>query len=185
MYSSPVRHSPPIRASSYCAAVRLACVRPAASVHSEPGSNSSLKTTLPEGKNLKLQKFNHWQRIACFKQLICCLIKRLQDGQVILPAGVRTNYLRTLSKNFGAGLSAFPFSPRRFRLSEPPIIAGFLLPSTPRFEAVDAASGPEGFSRSEPAILADFFLSSTPRFRGPDRFSVPARRPFVEASRTS
>src|SRR3970282_1563570 len=26
-----------------CAAVRLACVRPAASVHSEPGSNSSLK----------------------------------------------------------------------------------------------------------------------------------------------
>jgi len=65
---------------------------------------------LPEGKNLKLQKFNHWQRIACFKQLICCLIKRLQDGQVILPAGVRTNYLRTLSKNFGAGLSAFPFS---------------------------------------------------------------------------
>src|SRR3546814_2086102 len=26
-----------------CAAVRLACVRPTASVHSEPGSNSSLK----------------------------------------------------------------------------------------------------------------------------------------------
>lgn len=53
MYSSPVRHSPPIRASSYCAAVRLACVRPTASVHSEPGSNSSLKTTLPCGKSFE------------------------------------------------------------------------------------------------------------------------------------
>src|SRR5690606_41350713 len=35
-----------------CAAVRLACVRPTASVHSEPGSNSSLKTAKPEGLKL-------------------------------------------------------------------------------------------------------------------------------------
>jgi hypothetical protein len=37
---APVRHSPPSIAT--CAAVRLACVRPAASVHPEPGSNSPL-----------------------------------------------------------------------------------------------------------------------------------------------
>ena len=42
MYSSPVRHSPPTLAGR--AAVRLACVRHAASVQSEPGSNSSVKT---------------------------------------------------------------------------------------------------------------------------------------------
>ncbi len=38
---SPVRRSPPSDYSS-CAAPRLACVKPIASVHPEPGSNSSL-----------------------------------------------------------------------------------------------------------------------------------------------
>ena len=42
MYYSPVRHSPP--GASTRAAVRLACVRHAASVQSEPGSNSSVQT---------------------------------------------------------------------------------------------------------------------------------------------
>ena len=37
---APVRHSPPGIATR--AAVRLACIRPAASVHPEPGSNSPL-----------------------------------------------------------------------------------------------------------------------------------------------
>ena len=39
---SPVRRSPSVSASWYHAAPRLACVRPVASVHPEPGSNSSL-----------------------------------------------------------------------------------------------------------------------------------------------
>ena len=39
---SPVRRSPAVGASSYPAAARLACVKPAASVHPEPGSNSPL-----------------------------------------------------------------------------------------------------------------------------------------------
>ena len=39
---SPVRHSPAGGASSSPAAVRLACVKPVASVHPEPGSNSPL-----------------------------------------------------------------------------------------------------------------------------------------------
>ncbi len=40
---SPVRRSPPKRYCYFlCAAPRLACVRPIASVHPEPGSNSSL-----------------------------------------------------------------------------------------------------------------------------------------------
>ena len=38
---SPIRRSPPSYCYS-CAAPRLACVRPIASVHPEPGSNSSL-----------------------------------------------------------------------------------------------------------------------------------------------
>ena len=42
MYYSPVRHSPP--GASSRAAVRLACVRHAASVQSEPGSNSSVQS---------------------------------------------------------------------------------------------------------------------------------------------
>ena len=39
---SPVRHSPAGGASSSPAAVRLACVKPGARVHPEPGSNSPL-----------------------------------------------------------------------------------------------------------------------------------------------
>ena len=39
---SPVRRSPASEASFTPAAPRLACVRPVASVHPEPGSNSSL-----------------------------------------------------------------------------------------------------------------------------------------------
>ena len=41
MHYSPVRHSPP--GASTRAAVRLACVKHAASVQSEPGSNSSVQ----------------------------------------------------------------------------------------------------------------------------------------------
>jgi hypothetical protein len=41
MHYSPVRHSPP--GASSRAAVRLACVKHAASVQSEPGSNSSVQ----------------------------------------------------------------------------------------------------------------------------------------------
>ena len=135
MHSSPVRHSPPVRASSYCAAVRLACVRPTASVHSEPGSNSSLKTTCPKANALSCRS-QTWQRIACLLQLIHCLIKTSARWTVILPAGVLTRYLRILSKNLGIGLSAFFRRARRFRRSEPPIIAGFSASSTPFFKAV-------------------------------------------------
>ena len=39
---SPVRRSPSNKASFVHAAPRLACVKPVASVHPEPGSNSSL-----------------------------------------------------------------------------------------------------------------------------------------------
>ena len=38
---APVRRSPSIKASFDNAAPRLACVKPVASVHPEPGSNSS------------------------------------------------------------------------------------------------------------------------------------------------
>ena len=43
IYYSPVRHSPP--GASTRAAVRLACVKHAASVQSEPGSNSSVQSS--------------------------------------------------------------------------------------------------------------------------------------------
>ena len=41
---APLRRSPPESIAAPRAAPRLACVRPAASVHPEPGSNSSLYT---------------------------------------------------------------------------------------------------------------------------------------------
>src|SRR5690606_34961444 len=107
MYSSPVRHSPPIRASSYCAAVRLACVRPTASVHSEPASNSSLKLTCTKTNYFSCRNSTTGNVSLALKQLNHCLIKRLQDRQSSIHAGVFTRYLRILSKNFESGLSAF------------------------------------------------------------------------------
>ena len=50
---SPVRRSPPVEASFNCAAPRLACVRPVASVHPEPGSNSSLYESLCDPSRLE------------------------------------------------------------------------------------------------------------------------------------
>ena len=43
---APLRRSPPESIAAPRAAPRLACVRPAASVHPEPGSNSSLYITI-------------------------------------------------------------------------------------------------------------------------------------------
>ncbi len=49
---SPVRRSPAEKASFLPAAPRLACVKPVASVHPEPGSNSSLYFfVFPETQN--------------------------------------------------------------------------------------------------------------------------------------
>ena len=47
---APLRRSPPSGIATQSAAPRLACVKPAASVHPEPGSNSSLYI-----KNIKFQ----------------------------------------------------------------------------------------------------------------------------------
>src|SRR5690606_33161084 len=77
------------------------------------------------------------------QQLIHCLIKRLQDGQSSTPAGALTRYLRILSKNLGIGLSAF-FRCPTFPSSEPPIIAAFSLPSTPRWRVLTLQPNPEG-----------------------------------------
>src|SRR5690606_927000 len=67
-----------------CAAVRLACVRPAASVHSEPGSNSSLKIAWTEVQTLECSRRPELQLPACICMHLnrcCSWYERLQDGQ--------------------------------------------------------------------------------------------------------
>ena len=54
---APVRRSPSNKASFVHAAPRLACVKPIASVHPEPGSNSSLYIYLFFRLLLKLKRF--------------------------------------------------------------------------------------------------------------------------------
>ncbi|WP_218639482.1 hypothetical protein, partial [Xanthomonas oryzae] len=84
------------------------------------------------------------------KQLICCfLIKRLQDGQSSFLQASAQITCAHCQRTMGSGLSAITRQLRSFRRSEPPIIAGFFLPSTPQLGVVDAASlEPEGFLRS-------------------------------------
>ena len=106
MHSSPVRHSPPVRASSYCAAVRLACVRPTASVHSEPGSNSSLKITCPKATYFSCRCLTTGNVSLALNKLFHCLIKRLQDGQSSSCRRPHKIPAHTF-KERGIGLSAF------------------------------------------------------------------------------
>jgi hypothetical protein len=74
------------------------------------------------------------------KQLNHCLIKRLQDGQSSIPAGVLTRYLRILSKNFESGLSAFFVGCDVSVVASRPLYGGFSASSTPHFGAVDSAA---------------------------------------------
>ena len=57
MYYSPVRHS--IRPASWSSLVRLACIRHAASVYPEPGSNSSFDFCTLE--SLTTRFLNNWR----------------------------------------------------------------------------------------------------------------------------
>ena len=86
---SPVRRSPSKRASSLHAAPRLACVKPVASVHPEPGSNSPLEKYLftvhagnPEGK-------------AAEGDLVCLA----QDGCTYLVFTESKKHLSIVSRN--------------------------------------------------------------------------------------
>ena len=84
---SPVRRSPAEQASLLPAAPRLACVKPVASVHPEPGSNSSLLLILFSFfQNLNKQVFF----------LIYCLFTRRLD-----PAGTLLSY-QELTRDFRA-----------------------------------------------------------------------------------
>ena len=187
MHSSPVRHSPPVRASSYCAAVRLACVRPTASVHSEPGSNSSLKTTCPKANALSCRSPT-WQRIACFKTIDSLLDQNVckMDSH---PSCRRPHKIpaHTFKELRNRPQRLLP-SAQRFRRSEPPIIAGFSASSTPFFKAatpkwallpMPLQPSPEAFRRSEPPIMAGFSAPSTLREEEfPDPLSAPLAWPL-------
>ena len=68
---SPVRRSPAVLASYDPAAPRLACVKPVASVHPEPGSNSSLyRISLPTQNNYALCIINYALDHLCLRTTI-------------------------------------------------------------------------------------------------------------------
>ena len=76
MYYSPVRHS--FGQASLAALVRLACIRHAASVYPEPGSNSSFDFSSPESFTQVFFKFVDVMCFFCsvFKDLLRTLFER-------------------------------------------------------------------------------------------------------------
>ena len=76
MYYSPVRHS--FGQASLAALVRLACIRHAASVYPEPGSNSSFDFSSPESFPQVFFKFVDVMCFFCsvFKDLLLALSER-------------------------------------------------------------------------------------------------------------
>ena len=69
MYYSPVRHS--CLKTSPQASVRLACIRHAASVHPEPGSNSPLSFSI-------FRQFHVFLTLSFFLSLLTCLLFSFQ-----------------------------------------------------------------------------------------------------------
>ena len=163
MCSSPVRHSPPVRASSYCAAVRLACVRPAASVHSEPGSNSSLKITCPKANYFSCRS-STTGNLSLAKQLICCLIKRLQDGQSSFLQASAQITCAHCQRTSGVASAPFP-STSTFPSKLAAHCSGLFLAVNTFMQMwlTPLRLPPKGFRRTQPDILARFASLSTPR----------------------
>ena len=96
---SPVRRSPAEEASFSSAAPRLACVKPAASVHPEPGSNSPLLLSLFSFFLLSLRSQRLSER------------SKLRAFSLYLTAGIRSFTL--------AGKFCFTFTPLFSALKSP------------------------------------------------------------------
>ena len=120
---SPVRQSPARSASTPPAALRLACVKPAASVHPEPGSNSPLLVILYYQYSFELF---YWSRIPSYclltglisymslysKQLsLLVLMASCQCSHAVpaaLPPSLPCGFRRCRSRNAIAKLQHFP-----------------------------------------------------------------------------
>ena len=67
---APLRRSPPTGIATRRDAPRLACVKPAASVHPEPGSNSSLYISI--SLSLSFALFNSQKELTLFYLVLAC-----------------------------------------------------------------------------------------------------------------
>ena len=105
--------------------------------------------------------FNHWQRFACFTNY--SLLDQTSARWTVIHSCRRLHKIpaHTFKELRNRPQRLLP-SARRFRPSEPPIIAGFSASSTPRFEVGSAASTstPKG-----PFVEASRLLCQAFRFR--------------------
>lgn len=124
MYYSPVRHSPP--GASTRAAVRLACVRHAASVQSEPGSNSSVQTCYcfrfrRTGRSLKADRYmNLFINLTYFSvRLLILLLSDSKTGS--LPSSAHTYRLLIFKEHSAQDLvfAALRFQQQRSEIMNP------------------------------------------------------------------
>ena len=162
---APVRHSPPDIAIR--AAVRLACIRPAASVHSEPGSNSSLKVFEDESSNASKCRARPDPITRCTLYLrtntlrIEVLFERLLWTTVHYqtPAQVTCAHCQ---RSAGPASAPFPSPRPPQRPSEPPIIQGFRRLSTPRDELFSSPPHRPKPPAGGPRIIPGVTSLSTP-----------------------
>ena len=125
---SPVRRSPSICIATNHAAPRLACVKPVASVHPEPGSNSSLfklfyHILAPESVYRSPKSYFYWRyRSGKFLFLILVLLvelcKSLKEllSLSFLDCGCKGKDFFLTSKFFGEKFSSFFLKPISGRL---------------------------------------------------------------------
>ena len=94
------KHYSPVRRSSACIATpvtaRLACVRHAASVQSEPGSNSSLKDCDLQSKSI--HKAHRWTLLRSISGLFGYSVN-VSKG--VIDASPHTNYLQIFRQHHG------------------------------------------------------------------------------------
>ena len=104
---SPVRRSPPEYCYP-CAAPRLACVRPVASVHPEPGSNSSLYLVLLFARMLSL--FWFIRKLTWYKKKLPFLILHYLLFMYSQRSTLKKTLIRQLTENKTCTSQCFCFS---------------------------------------------------------------------------
>ncbi len=121
--------------------------------------------------------FNHWQRFACFTNY--SLLDQTSARWTVIHSCRRLHKIpaHTFKELRNRPQRLLP-SARRFRPSEPPIIAGFSASSTPRFEVDSAASTPtpKGLSSKRAAYYVRLFVSVNTSMRATSTSFLAANR---------
>ena len=142
---APVRRSPSNKASFVHAAPRLACVKPIASVHPEPGSNSSLYIYFFYSFVPKLKLYCSWNWTVVFYYLVlilhfCCFQSFKELVSVFVETDCKVTTFFWIDKIFQKKIFIFSFQTSALLTRRQPLSIAdaklLLFPKLPKYFCV-------------------------------------------------